>query len=351
MSGKAKAVAAQLQAIFGISETDGAVEHAEYVLSIPDADDVREWLTDALGLVDEDESKMNDFLSALVLIRDGHIVVDRPKAIVSQVSVNPPRLAPVSSSRGLESVNEPIPVPEPAVRVRKPVPAARTAMRQKCFCLAKTELGGHELIGNCLSCGRIICEAEDYGDCLTCGVGKDTVHWLDISGGDSANAAVIHKDRLVQYDREGARRTKIYDDSTDWFSEGHDVWKGKEEREEALRMAREFEEQKRQARTAMNVEIDFATGQIKVKDKAEAIHAVEKTRDTLLSEYIDRTDKAKPAPLLAAPELDNGNILDPDSQEILTILREKLGRTTQPQKPVSIFSFLDDDLNDALDSL
>lgn len=37
--------------------------------------------------------------------------------------------------------------------------------RHKCDCEASV----HELICNCLNCGRIVCEQENVGSCFTCG--------------------------------------------------------------------------------------------------------------------------------------------------------------------------------------
>lgn len=333
------AVADLLHSFFGVED---ALDQAEYLLTISDPDDVREWVVDALGLDETnlDENLINDFLTKLLLIREG----DKPKNstashLTKQKIVNrPPR--PVQE-RLIPVVPEDIPTPEPAPIPRKPVPASRRAVREKCSCLAKTELSGHPLIGNCVSCGRIVCGAEDYGDCLTCGASKETIHWIDLGSFASVEAAsaVEHKDRLVQYDREGTRRTQIYDDSTDWFAEGSDIWKGKADREEALRKAREFEEQKNKARLGMQVEIDFATGQIVVKDKAETMQAVEQEREKQLATYIEESGK-----VFSAPQPVTGNVLNKDSEELLNIIRAKLGkgRVDQFAQPISIMSVLDD---------
>ena len=336
-----QAVADLLHSFFGLED---ALDQAEYLLTISDPDHVREWVVDALGLDESslDESLINDFLTQLLLIKEGNNV-KKPSVprVVKQPTVNRPSKA--VEQRPVPVIPEDLPTPAPIVIPRKPVPASRKAVREKCSCLAKTELGGHPLIGNCVSCGRIVCDAEDYGDCLTCGASKETIHWLDLGSSASAEAAsaVEHKDRLVQYDREGTRRTKIYDDSTDWFAEGSDIWKGKAEREEALRRAREFEEQKNKARLGMQVEIDFTTGQIVVKDKAETVQAVEQARDQQLAAYIEESDRGK---VFSAPEAATGNVLSKDSEELLNIIREKLGkgRLDHFANPPSIMSVLDD---------
>ena len=42
---------------------------------------------------------------------------------------------------------------------------ARLPGRHNCNCLAQR----HELINNCLNCGRIVCNQEGSGPCLSCG--------------------------------------------------------------------------------------------------------------------------------------------------------------------------------------
>ena len=347
--------AALLEEIFGVTPEDGSMDQAEYLLSIHDMEDVAEWLTDALDLP-EDDVRVPQFVDQLSQIKsDADTKTPIPKQTVRPVSRT--TVAPAATQ---------IPTPIPAApvvkapRVRKPIPKARTANREQCSCVAKVDLGGHPLIGNCLECGRVICAVEDYGSCLFCAASAESVHWLDAGGSGGrdgeSDEAVAQKDRLIQYDREGARRTKIYDDSTDWFAEGADVWKGKEEREEALRMAHEFEAQKVIARQEMRVQIDFATGAITVKDKQEAIRKVEMERDRRLDEFIDSSNAAKADSGVVQVDVNrqDGNVLDDASQALLETIRAKLGKPRQRNSaaaPLSIFSFLDEDANVALDSL
>jgi hypothetical protein len=334
MSSAAHSVAELLSALFAVHD---ALDQAEYLLSIKDPDDVREWLIDAVGLDESsmDESLMNEFLTQLVLVREGQRPTI-PKPLDKKTPIAPPKKPILDPPTFVVAPLETIPV-QP-VRVAKPVPSSRRAVREKCFCLAKTELGGHELIGNCMHCGRIICDAEDYGDCLTCGCSKERIHWLDLDrpSTQSASRAIEHKDRLVQYDREGTRRTKIYDDSTDWFAESSDIWKGRAERDEALRKAREFEEEKNKARLGMQVEIDFSTGKISVKDKTEAVRAVEASRDSELDAYISD------AKVMNNPSQVEGNCLPQDSEALMELIRDKLGRVKKFQQPTSLLSVLDD---------
>jgi hypothetical protein len=47
----------------------------------------------------------------------------------------------------------------------KPRPKEVYLQRIKCDCMAQK----HELINNCLSCGKIVCTQEGEGNCLYCG--------------------------------------------------------------------------------------------------------------------------------------------------------------------------------------
>ena len=340
---KANLVAQLIESYFHVD--DGSIDQAEYLLTINDLEDVREWLTDAFGLDDSHASQIDSFLKEFRLLKDSYQprALVRPQTTSSSITVVSPRTVLKEDQNHSASVSvSPI---RPKIPINIVVPPPRTLNRRKCYCLAKVEIGGHPLIGNCLNCGRIVCDSEDYGPCLSCGEASTKIHWLvTVCESNDTSEALKHKDRLIQYDREGTRRTKIYDDSTDWFAEVSDVWKGKEERESALKHARDFEEQKLIAKQQMKVEIDFSTGQIKVKDKASEIASVEKYRDEKLADWIEHTNTQTST--IDEPEILHGNVLDRDSQEILSLIRAKLGKApeikTETDPPVSIFSFLDE---------
>jgi hypothetical protein len=79
-----------------------------------------------------------------------------------------------------------------------------------------------KVIGNCLSCGKINCKAEGEGPCLFCGnelasSSGDNVlaahainHESNEKAIDDLQRAIEHKNRLVMYDRESKKRTKVY---------------------------------------------------------------------------------------------------------------------------------------------
>jgi len=119
----------------------------------------------------------------------------------------------------------------------------------------------HKPLTNCLRCGRIVCAREGHhGDndddsdctyCAHCGYRIDDEVIVAISSAAKGNdkdkelvrKALLHKERLLKFDREFAQRTVILDDQADYFGGGgntgaaaaasESVWLDAEERADA----------------------------------------------------------------------------------------------------------------------
>jgi hypothetical protein len=74
----------------------------------------------------------------------------------------------------------------------------------------------HPLVRNCLNCGKVLCAQEGNGPCTFCGDNpKDKRKG---GGGDqsgintstSFEKAVEQKNKLLEYDRNAAKRTVVY---------------------------------------------------------------------------------------------------------------------------------------------
>lgn len=96
----------------------------------------------------------------------------------------------------------------------------------------------HKPLTNCLYCGRISCELEGYDYCPFCGIlveqlkgnGEGYVVFLDCCSLLDAFAHSLfaleytrseaweHKERLLRFDRDFARRTVVLDDQADFFT-------------------------------------------------------------------------------------------------------------------------------------
>ena len=96
----------------------------------------------------------------------------------------------------------------------------------------------HKPLTNCLFCGRIACEEEGYNYCGHCGylIEKSKV----VKGKDGTiDSALLHKERLLKFDREFTKRTVIYDDQADYFSNSSSIWLNEGERANAEEHDRE----------------------------------------------------------------------------------------------------------------
>merc|ERR1719199_761961 len=125
--------------------------------------------------------------------------------------------------------------------------------------------GRHPILTNCINCGKVIAEEEGWGPCLFCGNALEIGDAYGVRSGDdrgyvesegmsaaeqnkfntSFETAKATKDRLLSYDRDAKKRTKVFDDATDWYTEKDNPWLTERQREEAVRRGNE-EERKRQ---------------------------------------------------------------------------------------------------------
>jgi len=112
--------------------------------------------------------------------------------------------------------------------LEKPTPPQRGKAKFTCGCFGTR----HKPLTNCLHCGRIACEKEGYGYCPFCGY---LIEQLDIQMGENKklDKALIHKERLLKFDREFTQRTVILDDQADYFSNTTSAWLNEEEQYEA----------------------------------------------------------------------------------------------------------------------
>ncbi|KAI8815387.1 hypothetical protein BJ742DRAFT_703289 [Cladochytrium replicatum] len=174
-----------------------------------------------------------------------------------------------------------------------------------CECLAQT----HGLVTNCLSCGKIICKLEGAGPCPGCGTqvesreqqlqliqarkrkapsGKDPVQGARYShraGGQRGYGSVAggpkvedstqfpslatederliraeqQKERLLEYDRNSAARTRVHDLASDFDYQSAigDKWLSQEERALAVKAARDAEQAEEERRRTRTLTIDL----------------------------------------------------------------------------------------------
>lgn len=147
--------------------------------------------------------------------------------------------------------------------------------RRLCNC----EASKHNLINNCMQCGRIVCEQEGSGPCLFCGnlvCTEDELRVIESSSKKGTNLkkslldqerpegweeALAMRNRLLDYDRTSEKRTTVIDDESDYFRT-NSVWLSDEERAKLKKIEEKMNEKKFTKKSAQKITIDFTGRQI-----------------------------------------------------------------------------------------
>lgn len=130
-----------------------------------------------------------------------------------------------------------------------------------------------------MQCGRIVCEQEGSGPCLFCGnlvVTREEQQILDQATKKSEKLkkslleqgrpkgweeALAQRNRLLDYDRNSARRTEIIDDELDYFK-NNSVWLSDAEREKLKELQVQLMEKKHEGRSKRALKMDLVSRQL-----------------------------------------------------------------------------------------
>uniref|UniRef100_A0A2H1VUL3 SFRICE_003987 n=1 Tax=Spodoptera frugiperda TaxID=7108 RepID=A0A2H1VUL3_SPOFR len=147
--------------------------------------------------------------------------------------------------------------------------------RHRCDCQASK----HDLVNNCIQCGRVVCTQEGSGPCLFCGnlvctpeeqkeinsktkgAAKLMESLMERSRPKGWEAALSHRNRLLEYDRTSERRTRVTDDDSDYFN-ANSVWLNATEKEKLEKYQQSLHEKKHGSRLNKKMTFDFAGRQI-----------------------------------------------------------------------------------------
>ncbi|XP_026763213.2 activating signal cointegrator 1 [Galleria mellonella] len=147
--------------------------------------------------------------------------------------------------------------------------------RHRCDCQASK----HELVNNCLQCGRVVCKQEGSGPCLFCGnlvctpeeqkeinaktkaSAKLMESLLERSRPKGWEEALSHRNKLLEYDRTSERRTRVTDDDSDYFNV-NSVWLNSNEKQKLQKYQQELHEKKHSSRLHKKMTFDFAGRQV-----------------------------------------------------------------------------------------
>ena len=104
---------------------------------------------------------------------------------------------------------------------------------KECFCMSTR----HPLVGNCLECGRIHCLQEGDKKCISCGapliLKEEYLKQMELIKDNNLKNANLHKDKLLQYQKDFYSKLQIIDDFTDWYEVSNNTWLDEKSREEA----------------------------------------------------------------------------------------------------------------------
>ena len=140
----------------------------------------------------------------------------------------------------------------PIKQHKKPLPEIKKGKAKNvCGCFGTK----HKPLTNCLHCGRISCEAEGYDFCPFCHILIEDFS-KRIRSDNSSSSALLHKERLLEFDRTAEARSKVLDDQEDYYVTSSSMWSTNEEQQ----IAREKEEERRKIlheRQKQTLEINF----------------------------------------------------------------------------------------------
>lgn len=165
--------------------------------------------------------------------------------------------------------------------------------RHHCDCQASK----HDLVNNCQKCGRIVCTQEGSGPCVFCGnlvctpgeqkelnaktksSAKLMQSLMDQARPEGWEQALLHRNRLLEYDRTSERRTKVTDDDSDYFNAGS-VWLSATEKDKLEKYQQSLHEKKHASRLSKKMTFDFGGRQIVEDNTIEDVDEEEIRRIT-----------------------------------------------------------------------
>jgi len=180
--------------------------------------------------------------------------------------------------------------------------------RHPCECQAAK----HKLINNCTRCGRIVCAQEGSGPCFFCSElvcskeekeilsrqTKKSEQLLKKLTSDEQRSkyktsktmeeekqerAIANKNRLLEYDANCEKRTKVIDDENDYFN--INKWLTKEQRQALEKKKEDLHAEKHKSRLEKKLIFDFAGRRI-IEDTSAPVYDIEKD-DAMMSLFKD----------------------------------------------------------------
>ena len=177
--------------------------------------------------------------------------------------------------------------------------------RHPCDCQATK----HDLVNNCVRCGKIVCAQEGSGPCLFCDALVCTKQEQEVlnrgskkseqlrkkllAADEGKDKAEAQKNKLLEFDRNSEKRTKVIDDESDYFSVDAYKWMNEEQRKKFKAKEEEMRAKKHASKLDRKLTFDFAGRRVIETDKVDEIFdesvLVSKGRDpeALLNPYLN----------------------------------------------------------------
>jgi len=275
------------------------------------------------------EEELNDYASKGAKKKRSKPVSAAPRTVPTEPKVEEPSFFPKDESKkGGKFVSL-------YSKEGKEAEVIKLVGRHVCECQAVK----HSLVSNCLSCGRIVCSQEGSGPCLFCGnlvVTKEEQIVLDrkskkseqlykkLAGGDGREQyqkAIDRKERLLEYDANCEKRTRVIDDENDYFAVDSNKWLTPEQREALKKKKEELHNEKHKSRLDRRMTFDFA-GRKVVED--ESVPAYNLEQDTKLLELF-KDDAFSVAAEISRRAEEGGSIANPNTSRGRPIYNESVG--------------------------
>ena len=108
-----------------------------------------------------------------------------------------------------------------------------------------------------------MCEQEGEGPCLFCGAWVDRETMYEIEDEDDLKkyeTALEHRDKLIDFDINAAKRLGVLDERSDWYDLSGNTWLNKEQRKFASEQLVKQEKKQEELDSQMTVDVNLNEG-------------------------------------------------------------------------------------------
>ncbi|KAJ8903334.1 hypothetical protein NDN08_004442 [Rhodosorus marinus] len=261
----------------------GLDDVVDYVSGVEDQEESRVYLQSLLGGDPTTEEFISAFLSKLSEARR------KPTACKAEESSSTPPPSRSKSTKRAEKKNRPRGV---SSEQAKPEPVLDVSSAED-YMIRVREARRKQIIINCLSCGKIHMTVPFSGTCEFC-----EVRLLDSVV--PTEDAIEQKDRLLEFDRNVAKRTTVLDDDNDFYDSEAMNWMSNDERNQLNKRMESKEQEAERSRREYAVVLDLSGRRVVAAGSASGQEA--STETAVADDVTPQGPPRQPAgPLRMAP--------------------------------------------------